>query len=243
LGDDTEFSEPDFESIFGSVRNRISDFDPSRLRTLIATGDVIPARSVNRQSTIRNNFRWTFENTAAFLSSADITLVNLESPLIAGCPVVSSGMIFCGSRRHVEGLEYAGIDLVNLANNHTGNYGLAGLAETEKLLVENSIKYSGAGEIITLEVRGISFAFLGYNDLEGDRLMTDKLVIGQVGEAKSKADIVVVSFHWGTEYVRKPSERQIQLAHKAVDAGADLIIGNHPHWIQPVEFYKGKLIV
>jgi poly-gamma-glutamate synthesis protein (capsule biosynthesis protein) len=242
LGYDTVFPVPDLSSIFGSNRKWISGLDQGRLKILIATGDVIPARSVNREASLRNNFRWPFENTVSFLSSADITLINLEASLIAGCPVVSTGMVFCGSQRNIEGLTYAGIDVANLANNHTRNYGEAGLAATERLLAANNIKYSGTGDITFLESKGSRFAFLGYNDLEGDHPAADQLVIRQVKEAKSMANIVVVSFHWGVEYVRQPTERQIQLAHTAVDAGADLVIGNHPHWIQPIEFYRGKLI-
>src|SRR5690242_13202187 len=109
--------------------------DPSRIRTLLVTGDVIPARGVNYFATVRHDFLWPFRPTAAYTKDADVTFVNLESPLFAGCPVnPNSGFTFCGDPRFVNGLSYMGADVVNLANNHTSNYGAEGITLTEQLL-------------------------------------------------------------------------------------------------------------
>lgn len=233
--------------IFSRDHRWIKTIPSDRIITVIATGDVIPARSVNYQTISRNNFKWPFEKTAAFLKDVDITLINLESPLINDCPTTNTGMIFCGRKHHVEGLRYAGIDVANFANNHMGNYGEKAIAETEKLLKENGIAVTGISGGLFKEIKGVKFAFLGYNDIAGGELLSraddPEKIKSEVFSAKKNSDVIVVSFHWGDEYTAKPNIRQKELAHLAIDSGADLIIGNHPHWIQPVEIYKDKLIV
>lgn len=220
---------------------------PKETVVLIATGDIIPARSVNFQSSRRGDFTWAFQKTADVLKSADITFANLESPLVPDCPLTNEGMVFCGDERHLQGLQFAGIDIVSVANNHAGNYGLFGLDNTTNLLEGVGILVTGRSGPVYKEVRGLKFAFLGYNEIgapeAGISWAEDKKVALEISQAKKEADIVVVSFHWGVEYVDQPTERQKQLARLAIDKGADLIIGNHPHWVQPSEKYKGKLIV
>jgi poly-gamma-glutamate synthesis protein (capsule biosynthesis protein) len=133
-----------------------------------------------------------------------------------------------------------------LANNHAGNKGKAGVEETIKGLEKVGIKSTGANNNPAIvEVRGIKFAFLGYNDIEKTPVVTsadEGKMEKEINEARRKADVVVVQFHWGTEYQTEVEERQKQLGHLAIDLGADLVIGNHPHWIKPVEKYKGKFI-
>jgi len=196
--------------------------------------------------TIKNNFLWSYEKTAGILQDADLTLVNLETPLFEGCLPTQQGMSFCGSAQNISGLQFAGVDIVSLANNHAGNYGLEGIDKTTKLLDQSGIKVTGSFGPTYMEVRGMKLAFLGYNEIghkePGISWAEDEKIKQETSEAKSKADIVVVTFHWGTEYVSQPTKRQKELAHLAVDSGADLIIGNHPHWIQPVEIYKDKII-
>src|SRR5690606_15540647 len=94
--------------------------------TLIATGDVLTARMVNIKSLQTQDFTWAFAHTYERLAQADLTFINLETPLIQNCPTKMTGFIFCGDPRHVEGLQKAGVDVVNIANNHIGNYGLEG---------------------------------------------------------------------------------------------------------------------
>ncbi len=216
------------------------------IRTIIATGDIIPARSVNYQTVTRNDFKWPYLKTADILKKADITFVNLETPLLSKCPLTQEGMIFCGDSRNIEGLVYAGVDIVNLANNHAGNYGKEGIDSTINLLNANKISVTGISGATILDIKGLRFAFLGYNDISksqpGISNVDEEKIKTEIVMAKKSADIVIIAFHWGTEYTDKPNERQIYLAHLAIDSGADLIIGNHPHWIQTVEKYKGKHI-
>lgn len=213
---------------------------------LLATGDIVIGRSVNYMTVTSNNFKLPFEKTAEFLKSFDITFVNFESPLVEKCPITIEGMIFCGDKRNIEGLVYSGIDIVNLANNHMGNFGKDGIDTTVKLLEEREIAYTGLGEPSILEVNGKKFGFLGYNEVAdaGPYVSgTDPDVIErEIKQLRDKVDFLVVAFHWGIEYTSNPSDSQVKLAHLAIDSGADLIIGNHPHWVQGVEIYKDRFI-
>lgn len=230
-----------------SGNKQFNNLDPGKIITVIATGDVIPARSVNFQVVQRKNFNWPFEKTVDVLKSADITFINLETPLLVDCPVTQEGMVFCGDYRNVEGLTFAGVDIASLANNHAGNRGKKGLEATANLLAIKGIQTTG--NIVTpgaafKSVKGINFAFLGFNDIEKNGLTTpaeDTRIKEDIQAVRNQADVVVVQFHWGTEYMTAPEERQRYLGKLAIDSGADLVIGNHPHWIKPVELYKPSL--
>ncbi len=236
------------EEVFNPKAQSLALVDQKKTWTLIATGDVIPARSVNFQTQQRGDFTWAFAKTAQTLKSADLTFINLETPLLASCPTTNEGMVFCGDSRHLEGLHLAGVDIVSLANNHSGNWNTAGIEETKQLLGNQGMLVTGIDNQPTYrKIKNINVAFLGFNDIpefaQGIVSAQEEKIKAQIKEAKKQADLVVIAFHWGVEYTTQPTERQINLAHLAVDSGADLIIGNHPHWIQPLEFYKGKLIV
>ena len=115
-----------FPQVFGKFR--------TQKWTLVATGDVIPARSVNYQMTVRNDFSWSIAGIADLLKSGDITLINLESPLIPDCPLTNEGMVFCGDQKFIESLTLAGVDVANLANNHSLNQGFEGLRDLPRNL-------------------------------------------------------------------------------------------------------------
>ncbi len=122
-------------------------------------------RSVNFKSSQKKDWRWPFLKIADFLKNADLTFINLESPLIADCPLTQEGMIFCGDLNNIEGLVSAGVDVANLANNHTTNYQQIGLDSTIKTLNLNGILPTGINDLAIRETKGIKFAFLGYNDI------------------------------------------------------------------------------
>lgn len=234
------------EKIFSQDHSWTDALPPERKIVIMATGDVLLARSVNYKNVRSGNFKWPFEKTADVLQSADKTFINLETPLIENCPVTYEGMIFCGDSRNIEGLLYAGVDVVNVANNHIDNYGEGGVSSTTALLKNTGLLVSGEDNIATTNIRGINFAFLGYNELDfGNETAVKERreqIVSDIKSADAISDIVVVQFHWGNEYTTEITEQQRALAHLAVDAGTDLIIGNHPHWVQPVEIYKGKFI-
>ncbi len=215
--------------------------------TIVTTGDVMLGRSINYRSAKQNNFVWPFEKTADVLKNADITFINLESPFVDNCPLTNSGMVFCSDQRNIQGLTFAGIDIVNLANNHIGNFGQEGIKQTRQLLEGNNMSLIGTTDgAVFKTVNDIRFAFLGYNDFAspaGIAQAKNEKIVKDIIDAKAKSDIVAISFHWGEEYTDKPTKRQQELAYLAIDNGADLIIGHHPHWVQPTENYKDKLIV
>lgn len=223
----------------GSKKDRENEY------VLIATGDVIPARSVNTTMVRKNNFLYPFEKTADFLKEADIVFINLETPLFSGCKPTIEGMVFCGDEKAVEGLNYAHVKVANLANNHAGDYGISGINKTVKLLEDSGISVTGTGEPAILPVKNKKFGFLGYNDIEKKEGITwadIEKIKKDIESLKPQVNFIVVAFHFGVEYTAKPTERQVELSHAAIDAGADLIIGNHPHWVQAVEIYKNKFI-
>jgi hypothetical protein len=153
------------DSIFSDNHTWLSEIPTDKKWTLIATGDIIPARSVNYQTMKRNDFTWAWKNIIPILSQGDITLINLESPLVPNCPVTVDGMIFCGDQKHIEGLKTARVTVANFANNHMGNYGEQGIEQTKQLLENNSIQISGLGEPTIVEVKGTKVAFLGFDDI------------------------------------------------------------------------------
>lgn len=221
--------------------------DNSGKYTIIATGDIIPARSVNSKLLELNDFNYPFEKTVGFLKSADAVLINLESPLIPNCKPTFEGMIFCGDQRSVRGLTYAGVTVADIANNHAGNYGIDGIRSTTDLLKENHIDVIGGdNQSAIITIRDKKFGFLGYNDIgskePGIAWADTSLIQQEIKSLKKRVDFVIAEFHWGIEYTSTPSADQIRLARTAIDAGADLIIGNHPHWVQGIEKYKGKFI-
>ena len=225
----------------------LSTISDDQLVTIIMTGDIIPARHVNAKVTGYGDFTHPYLKTAPYLREADLTVTNLESPLIDGCPVNSYGMSFCGDQRHVEGLKFAGIDIASLANNHAGNYGEEGIAETKTLLEQNGIETIGLGRTVTKVIKGTRFTFLAYNGISEH--FDEGQIRKDISEARKQADVVVVLPHWGKEYVRIPEtspevapEDPRAIGKMMIDAGADIILGNHPHWYQGVEIYKNKLI-
>lgn len=245
---DTFSTSPTLDSIFSDNHTWIATLSAEKIRIITATGDVIPARSVNYQVLKYNNPLWPYEKVIPILKNkkTDITFINLETPLIKGCPVTVDGMVFCGDAKNIAGLKAIDVTIANIANNHAGNHGIDGVWETKALLENADIAVTGVHGPIYKNIRGITFAFLGYNDITkpqpGITNTSDAVIKKEIAQAKQHADIVIITYHWGVEYRAQPDDDQKRLGHLSIDSGADLVIGNHPHWIQPIEFYKGKLI-
>lgn len=230
------------DSIF-TKPNVLGAFDQGKLITLIATGDVIPARGANWPAVKSGDFTYNWKATADFLKKADITLIDLEAPLRKGCPLMTQGFTFCGDTRHIQGILFAGVDSVSLANNHIGNFGQGGIDETINLLETNKIGWSRFGHLDCHEVKGVKFGFLAYNGV-GTAIDREGLV-KEIKDARSKVDVLIVSAHWGKEYELTPQKSgniapddPREIGHLIIDSGADLVIGNHPHTVQGVEIYR-----
>ncbi|MEO6197455.1 MAG: CapA family protein [Dehalococcoidia bacterium] len=222
--------------------------DPARIRTLIATGDVIPARYTD--FTIReqgDDFLYTVRPTAEITSDADITVINLEAPLIEYCPLPLEGFTFCGRPGFIAALEAGGVDVVTLENNHIGNYGATGIDETIDHLEAANLKWADRYTFAITDVRGLKFGFVAFNAV--GETIDRAAMAAQIQALRPQVDVLAVAIHWGAEYVSLPDvapgvaeDNPVELAHLMVDSGADLVIGNHPHWVQGVEFYNGKYI-
>lgn len=247
------------DSIFkGNPINKVLIPEKS-IVTIVATGDVSFAHGINNTSLYdRKNFIWVFEKVSSVLQSADILLINLESPIFSSCIWSETRFyLLCGSVRFIEGLKYAGVDVVNVSNNHIIDYGVLKAREEIKALRDSQLLVSGIDSNAIKIVKGVKIGFLGFNDIKYNNIPQarekgsyeiiyqaddTKKITRLINDMKKKTDLVVVSFHWGTEYTHQVTERQKFLGHLAIDSGADLVVGNHPHWIQPIELYKDKII-
>lgn len=229
---------------------------------LIFGGDVMLSRRVNDQMASNYDYAWPFINIASFLSAADLTVINLESPFLAAKNyVVPTGSFsFKANPEAVSGLVKSGVDLAALANNHMLNQGAIGIEKTKEVLSAAGIRSIGAGqnetearapETFTIDNR--TFGFLNYAYPDDNSIATaknpgiagmdlEKMAV-DVSELKTKTDVVIVIMHAGEEYTTTPNSQQIAFAHQAIEAGADLVIGHHPHWPQIWEEYQGKPII
>lgn len=203
---------------------------------IIITGDVMLGRSVMAMSLLKG-IDYPFEKVAEVLKNADLTFVNLENPIIENCPISNDGMLFCTDPKMIRGLTFAGVDMVNLANNHTKNYGNNGLTQTQKYLNDEKIDYVGVNNLLIKDIQQTKFGFLGFDFLSNSPKESDYELIKQ---SKNKVDVLIVMIHWGVEYKSKANERQKNIAKKIIQAGADVIVGTHPHWVQDMEYIDGK---
>ncbi len=231
--------------------------------TIVTVGDVMLSRTVGERIRLIGDPKAPFLKTAEILEKADITFCNLESPFYDEESLSEEWMVFRAEPATIEGLKYAGFDIVSLANNHFGDQGVAGMIFTFTHLNENRIEYIGAGESEEkarepkiIERNGVKFAFLGYNDTQsairkgyaatskkpGVAVLTKENLTQDIKSAKKRAHVVIVSIHWGVEYEQSPTERQRTFAHLAIDSGASLVLGHHPHVIQPLEEYEDGYI-
>lgn len=216
--------------------------------TLISTGDIGLVRDINNRIIQKKDPNYPFLRIASYLRDADLTITNLEGPLIKNCPVILDGFTFCGNLENVNGLTYAGIDAANLANNHTTNYGIDGLSQTANILSKNNIKPFGLEDQIEyLDINGLRVALVGFVELGNNWSGLNNATVENVEKlnktASENADVVINAYHWGVEYTTHSTENQKLLAHTSIDSGADIVLGNHPHWIQDYEAYKGRPII
>jgi len=220
---------------------------------ILFVGDIMMTRSVEKKINIlKKEFIFPFEKIITYLKSFDYVVANLEGPISEKGVKIGSIYSFKMNPKVAEALRQVNINIVNLANNHIFDYGKIAFENTLKNLDENYIRYFGNSyEPLIIKKEGIKIGFLGFSDfLKNFEVKEDKLGIAIINDnlseiikkAKEKVDILIVSFHWGDEYKKIANSRQKKIARTAIDAGADLIMGHHPHVIQNIEKYKGKFI-
>jgi len=227
--------------------------------TLMAVGDIMLSRHVEEKMFHNQDYTLPFSDLWDKLMIAHITFGNLESPFYDKGPRITEGMSFKAEPEAIEGLELAGFDVLSLANNHSLNQGAAGLDYTIDYLKQKGLVTIGAGKdfttahkpaVITTEDQ-TTFGFLAYsyashNDITGGNNVVAGLDLRKankdIKDLEKKADIIIVSMHAGTEYTHQPNWQQKEFVRGVIDAGADLVIGHHPHWVQKVEQYQNGWI-
>lgn len=219
--------------------------------TIIFGGDVMLDRYI-RQVGESKGFDYILNDLKEKLIQSDLVVANLEGPLTEN-PSISKNSKF-GSRENyiftfeptvVNFLEKFNFKIVNIGNNHIDNFGNEGIATTKNFLEKSQIGYFGNTSsadnlrYLIKDLNGIQIAFVNYNQFAKNSLAN---TLADIASVKNKSDFIVIYTHWGIEYETEANQKEVELAHKFIDSGADLIIGSHPHVIQNKEIYQGKNI-
>ncbi len=227
--------------------SELNEFNGKTLKakTVLLLGDIMLDRGVEYQMQKNSPFYPLLE-IEKLLKGVDIVFGNLEGPIVEKPPSFSDASLkFAFKKEMAEILAKAGFNLLSLANNHTLNMGSKGLAETKKHLKEAGIDFIGDPIDCKKEFvfKKEDLIFLAFNQTFAFNCGGEEIskLVESVRASSTKA-FLVVSLHWGNEYQLKNSSGQKSLAHKIIEAGADLIIGHHPHVVQNIEIYKGKMI-
>jgi poly-gamma-glutamate synthesis protein (capsule biosynthesis protein) len=236
---------------------------------ILCGGDVMLSRYVGARARRQSDPAAPLRDLATLLSSADIAFVNLEAPFSDHGRPIEKGMVFKAEPEMIEALRVAGIDVVSTANNHARDCGSYGVGFTLDWLSKNGIAAVGTGYTAeeahrgaVIERNGHRYGFLAYtydqsngNHADQDdriammytntpwtKVSDPSRMAADVTSLRSRADAVIVSMHAGVEYQKQPNPEQRRFAHAAIDAGACVVVGAHPHVTQPVESYRDGVI-
>ncbi len=217
-------------------------------------GDMMFDRAVRKQVTTKG-FEYVFGDSTTTFAIHDLVIGNLEGPITSSASKTllpngkqSQELTFTFPTSTAPALRRMGIDVVSLANNHTQNFGTAGVRETKKLLSAQGIQYFGeptnSGDVSTTtciqkNAKKTCIGFVGYHEFT---YQNEAVVAKAISTLRPQVDFLVIFPHWGDEYKPAYTKRQQQLAHQWIDLGADAVIGAHPHIITPLEVYKNKAI-
>lgn len=235
---------------------------PEAAISLSFAGDVMMSGNVEK-TLQEKGYEYAFAHVRPLFLADDYTIVNLETPVTErGTPSDNKEFVYKSPPASLPAMKEAGVDAVNLANNHSMDQGMDGLLDTLHNLEAEQLEYVGAGRDDTrayapvfFEKNGIRVALLGFSRVipevswyagknkPGVAASYDPArAVEAIRQAKTEADLVVVIAHWGKERVDEPVDHQTMLAHAYIDAGADLVVGGHPHVLQGFEKYNGKWI-
>ena len=227
--------------------------------TILFAGDIMLDRGIAFYIAQHNDWKWPFLLIADTLQKADLAFGNLESVISDKGENLGSIYSFRASPKTIEGLVFAGFDVLSVANNHSMDYGIEAFADSVSRLKQAGIVPVGielfsaiAENNSKLEIRkikGTKFGFLAYTNLGSPLWRATQTTSGvawvdeytiedfqnTIRAAKEQSDVLAVSVHFGEEYQTKPSYMQKFIAESAVDAGADIVIGHHPHVVQLIE--------
>lgn len=181
-------------------------------------------------------------NVRDIFAEDDLTIINMEGTLTEETARAEKQFAFKGDPEFVDVLTSASVEAANMANNHSHDYGEQSYLDTVNLLESNGIRTFGYDETVIIPVKGVNVGMFGIYELDDhlDRIPQMEADIAKLKEGG--ADIIVAVFHWSNELETVPDENQVTLAHMAIDEGADVVVGHHPHVVQGIETYNGKTI-
>jgi len=264
LGDNIAYGREIDRDVLWAKQNVVVKVIPVEIKepdyvTLSFVGDIMLDRGV--KSSVMKNFNGDysalFEKTSS-LKKSDIVFANLEGPVSDKGEDLRNLYSFRMDGTTVPALRGAGISIVSIANNHVGDWGRIAYIDTLSRLKENEILYTGGGltkeeaeQPAIIEKNGIKIGFLGFSDVgpnwmeageekTGLLLASDPRFHEIVANASKQVDYLIVSFHFGEEYQTINNDRQETLAHRAIDNGAKIVVGHHPHVIQDTEVYSPR---
>lgn len=221
---------------------------PVRSFSVTAVGDCTFATDINASRELGfvtyaedYGYDYFFEKVRPLFEEDDLTIVNFEGTLSDRGTRADKTFAFRGDPEYVKILTGSSVEAANLANNHSSDYGTVSLTDTRDILEENGIVTCRGEENVSLkEVNGVQVGLVGINYLN-DQMRTE--LDSAIIKAKDMgAEVIILSIHWGMEKDTSANEDQIEAAHRAIDLGADLVIGTHPHVLQGIEKYKGRYI-
>lgn len=225
-----------------------------------AVGDVLLDREP-RRIIESSGIRAPLRGVSGLIQGHDLAFCNLECPASAAGSPLPKNYSFHAKPAYLDALRLAGFNLLSMANNHSIDWGRDALLETKDNIIRHGMTPLGAGrdqkeaqEPVIVKKGGLAFAFLANEDmlLEGIANLPDRPaaasasveeMVESIKRVRRSVDFVVVSEHWGVEFQAEPTWNQVDKAHRLIDAGADLVLGHHPHVLQSIELYRGKYIV
>lgn len=188
------------------------------------------------------DYSYFFKNVREVLKRDDLTIANLEGPLTTSTKRAEKEYAFKGHPSYARILKEGSIEAINLANNHSFDYGKEGFYETVSALKKEGIGYFGYGYKCITTIKGVKIGILGYTGYD-DTQWTKQEIKKDIEKLRPEVNILIVSFHWGEENKYYPNKVQKSLGYFVINEGADLVIGHHPHVLQGIEEYKGRYIV
>lgn len=186
------------------------------------------------------DYSYFLSKVKSIFEKDDITIINMEGPISDRGVKADKKYTFRGLPEYANILSISSVEAASLSNNHSMDYGKEAYEDTAKHLSDSGISAFGAESVSVIEVKGIRVGLIGVNALES--IQRANFAKNMEKLKAMNPDIIVASFHWGEEKAIKANADQVSLAHNAVDMGADLVLGHHPHVLQGIEKYKGKYI-
>lgn len=217
--------------------------------TISSMGDCTLGTDVNfNQSTSLNAYYnmngpdYFFQNVRSILEKDDLSIVNMEGTLTDSTTREDKTYAFKAPAEYAGILSGSSVEAANLANNHSSDYGSQSNTDTIKALEDAGVATFGFDQTKILDIKGVKVGLTGIYELAEHMGKAEQVKENIAALKEAGAQLIIVNFHWGMEKEYYPDDTQKQLAHLAVDSGADLVIGHHPHVLQGVEKYKDKYI-